>query len=208
MVTPLKSKSILLAEIRKTMRRTGVSETQLGKHLSMSQSGVSKLLRGKRRLSYSGADNITSFLISKIALLPPYASADEKAVKEEKLSWAYSDERLCDVAERMFKNGFSQLPVRNKTDNVFMGVITELSILNRMMMPGEDSTEDLNNWCKSRIDETDVIEDIVSLPHDTPLVEVAEYLLRTPAVLLTKLGAIVGLHTRADTLRYMWEDNS
>ena len=189
MIDPLKSKSIFLDEIRQTMRRTGVSESRLGDHLSMSQSGVSKLLHGKRRLSYTEAEHITSFLISKMALLPPNASADEKAVEEEELSWAYSDERLCDVAERMFMKGFSQLPVRSNTNNLFIGVVTEMSILKRLMMPGEDSTEDLKKWSEMRIDESEVIEDIISLPHDTPLFEVAENLVRNHAVLLTKLGA-------------------
>jgi len=206
MLDPLKSKSMFLDEIRQTMRRTGVSESQLGDHLSMSQSGVSKLLRGKRRLSYTEADHITSFLISKMALLPPNAIADEKAVKEDELSWAYSDERLCDVAERMFKNGFSQLPVRDKVSNSFMGIVTELSILRRIMIPNEKSVKDLLCWRETSIDEAEVIDDVISLAHNTLIAEVAENLMRNPAILLTKLGGIVGIVTRADILRYLFDE--
>ena len=172
----------------------------------MSQSGVSKLLRGKRRLSYTEAGHITSFLISKMALLPPNALADENAVKEDELSWAYSDERLCDVAERMFKNGFSQLPVRDRVFNSFMGIVTELSILRRIMMPNEKSVKDLLSWSKTSIDEAEVIDDVISLAHNTLIAEVAENLMRNPAILLTKLGGIVGIVTRADILRYLFDE--
>jgi len=206
MIDPLKSKSNFLEDIRKTMKRTGVSLSQLGNYLSMSQSGVSKLLRGKRRLSYTEADQMTSFLFSKMTLLSPNASADAKAVKEEELTWAYSDEKLCDVAERMFMKGFNQLPVRVRSTNSFMGMVTDMSILERMMNPNENIAQTLKDWSETRIDEAEIIEDIISLPHDTALVEVSENLMRSPAILLTKRGGITGIITRADILRYLFED--
>ena len=87
-----------------------------------------------------------------------------------------------------------------------MGIVTELSILRRIMMPNEKSVKDLLSWSETSIDEAEVIDDVISLAHDTLLVEVAENLMRNPAILLTKLGGIVGIVTRADILRYLFDD--
>jgi predicted transcriptional regulator len=106
----------------------------------------------------------------------------------------------------MFEKGFSQLPVRNRSTNSFAGVVTEISVLKRMMMPGEHSTGGLRELSGSRIDEAGVIEGITSVPQNTSLVEITEILLRDPAVLLTKLGEIKGIHTRADFLKYLFEE--
>ena len=87
-----------------------------------------------------------------------------------------------------------------------MGIVTELSILRRIMMPNEKSVKDLLSWSETSIDEAEVIDDVISLAHDTLLVEVAENLMRNPAILLTKLGGIVGIVTRADILRYLFDE--
>ena len=87
-----------------------------------------------------------------------------------------------------------------------MGIVTELSILRRIMMPNEKSAKDLQSWSETSIDEAEVIDDIISLAHDTLLVAVAENLMRNPAILLTKLGGIVSIVTRADILRYLFDD--
>ena len=66
--------------------------------------------------------------------------------------------------------------------------------------------KDLLSWSETSIDEAEVIDDVISLAHDTLLVEVAENLMRNPAILLTKLGGIVGIVTRADILRYLFDE--
>jgi predicted transcriptional regulator len=106
----------------------------------------------------------------------------------------------------MFRKGFSQLPVRDRVSNSFMGIVTELSILRRIMMPNEKSVKDLLSWSKTSIDEAEVIDDVISLAHNTLIAEVAENLMRNPAILLTKLGGIVGIVTRADILRYLFDE--
>jgi predicted transcriptional regulator len=116
------------------------------------------------------------------------------------LEWAYSDEKLKDVAKRMFSKGFSQLPIRDRTGNEFMGVISELSIVRKMMKP--DKT--LEKWQEASIEDAGIIESFIYYPPNTPTIELAQVLINTPAILLEEKLQIAGIITRADLLKILF----
>lgn len=200
MIEPLKPKHRFLDDIRQKMRELGISQEELGKYLHLHQSDISKIFSNNRQLRYNEAEHIVSYLFGKMSLIPPESESSEIATKENELEWAYSDEKLKDVAKRMFSKGFSQLPIRDRTGNEFTGVISELSIIRKMMKP--DRT--LEQWREARIEDAGVSESLIRTPDNTPTIELAQVLINTPAILLEEKLQITGIITRADLLKFLF----
>jgi predicted transcriptional regulator len=201
-IEPMKPKEIFLDDIREKMRELGISQADLAEFLSLHQPEISKTLSGRRRLLYNEAEHIVSYIFGKMSLIPPESIANEKATSEGELEWAYSDETLGDVAKRMFCKGFSQLPVMDRASNEFTGVISELSIIRKMMRPDRS----LEEWREAKIKEAGVVESYIRFSPNTPTHEVAQLLLSYPAILLEEKLQITGIITRADLLKYLFTD--
>lgn len=200
MIEPLKPKERFLDDIREKIRELGISQTELGQYLFLHQPDISKILSGRKQLRYNEAEQIVSYIFGKMSLIPPESEAREKATSEVELEWAYSDEKLKDVAKRMFCKGFSQLPIMDRAGNEFLGVISELSIIRRMMRPNLS----LQEWRETRIEDAGIVESFIRFSPNTPTHEVAQLLLSYPAILLEEKLQITGIITRADLLKYLF----
>ncbi len=202
MIESLKPKERFLDDIREKMRELGISQAELGQYLGVPQPVISRILKGRRRLLYYEADQIVSYVFGKMSVIPPESEAREIATRNNKLEWAFSDEKLKDVAKRMFDKGYSQLPIMDRAKKEFMGVISELSILRKMMSP--DLT--LEQWRETSINDAGIIESLIRTPDNTPTLELAQVLINTPAILLEEKLQITGILTRADLLKFLFTD--
>ncbi len=202
MIEPMKPKKRFLDDIKEKMRELGISQADLAQYLSLHQPEISKTLGGRRRLLYNEAEQIVSYIFGKMSLIPPESEAVEIATREDDLEWAFSDEKLKDVAKRMFNKGYSQLPIRDRVSNEFMGVISEHSIIRKMMGPDRS----LEEWRETKIEEAGIVESFIRFSHDTPTLEVAQLLLSYPAILLEEKLQITGIITRADLLKFLFTD--
>lgn len=81
-----------------------------------------------------------------------------------------------------------------------MGVISELSIVRKMMKP--DKT--LEKWQEASIEDAGIIESFIYYPPNTPTIELAQVLINTPAILLEEKLQIAGIITRADLLKILF----
>ncbi|MGD0804327.1 MAG: CBS domain-containing protein [Candidatus Bathyarchaeia archaeon] len=203
--TPLLSKEKLLEQIRDAQREFGISSSEIGRGIGLSQSTMSNLLspnsRNPRELSYTDAYDIIQFISTRVSLIRPRLSVSDIMTDSSGLEWAEDDQTLNEVSELMFTKGYSQMPVRGKKTLHFKGVVTDLSILRRLMRGGEGNSS-IDELGKLRLIEAGVVENVLKCPLDTSLREAANILLGYPAVLITsKEDQIIGILTRSDLLK-------
>jgi len=201
LIEPIPPINSLKDEIRDAMEKLGVSQKEIGDLLGLTQSAVSKIIKGTRDMRYSEAEQIISYLLRRISILPYEAKVRDIAVKEDELEWAFMDDKLVDIAERMFKKGFSQMPVKDRESMKCCGVLTDLSILRLMLSSSNLSS--LRELAESNLSELGAIDDFSSLPPDEHLIEAARILLNKPAVLVEFRGEVTGIVTRADFIKLL-----
>jgi predicted transcriptional regulator len=200
-------KEDLLKRIRTLMKITGVSERMLAEHLELSQSGISKILHSRRRLSYEDAQLIIGYLLSKNSLIPHHIKAEELATPLNEIKWAHIDEFLSIIAERMFKEGLSQLPVRDIESGVCKGVITELALLRGLVGSQQKvrTFKNIEEIGQSSVMLSGMMETVPIYSADSYIVELAQVLLENPAILIETNGNVTGIITRSDILKLLFD---
>ncbi|MGB9614555.1 MAG: CBS domain-containing protein [Fervidobacterium sp.] len=187
----LPKKNDLIEQFKELMKQTGVSQEEVAEKTGISQPVISRILNDERELRYDEAKKILDFLQSCRSSIPSNMLASDIATKEDELFKVEYNEKLSEVAKRMFEKGYSQAPVY-KGDNV-IGVITEKSFIKLLLEP------------KRKLEELTVedaqLEDPPEYSHDTSLQDIAHSLLDYYAVLVKEGGKVVGIITRADFLK-------
>ena len=116
----------------------------------------------------------------------------------------FDDATVGAAADVMLRKGFTQIPVKNRVDGMWRGVITDLSILRRMLPSPNTEMSSLAEFKGVMIKDAGVIEGVADCPMDSTLGVVAQMLVYFYAVLLTDdLGDVKGIITRADVLRLL-----
>jgi predicted transcriptional regulator len=202
-LTPLIPEAKLAQLINEKLAELGVSQRELDDKLGIPQSLISRALKEKRGFRYEEAQKIIEYLLTKRALIPWDGRAQDLAVIE-KLVWVYDDATTGEVASLMFEKGFTQVPVKSREDGGWRGVVTDLSILRKMLPSSDVEAGSLTEFTHMRIGEAGVIESIIDCPMDSSLGVVAQILEHFYAVLLSDdLGEVKGIITRADILKLL-----
>lgn len=195
--------------IEEKMRELNVSQRDLEDELDIPQPLISRSLKTgkkiKREFKYSEVQSIVQYLLLKRSLIPSQLKAIDFATKEDELVYAYDDESVREVALKLKKNGFSQIPIKDRVTGVWSGVVTDLGIL-RMLLPFSKGPKfsDRTKIGSISIRDSGLLEGIVDCPYDESLVVVANILLYFYAILLkNERGDVKGIITRADILKLM-----
>jgi predicted transcriptional regulator len=209
-LTPLLPEAKLAQLIREKQAELGVSQRELDARLGIPQSLISRALKEERGFRYEEAQRIVEYLLAKRTLIPWDGRAQDLAVTE-KLVWIHDDATVKEVAGVMLEKGFTQIPVKSREDGRWRGVVTDLSLLRRML-PSSDvrvKVGSLTEFNRMRIRDAGVIEGVVDCPLDSLLGVVAQMLVHFYAVLLTDdVGEVRGIITRADMLKLLCKNGS
>ncbi len=202
-LTPLIPEAKLAQLIRVKQSELGVSQRELEDRLDIPQSLISRALKEERGFRYDEAQRIVEYLLTKRTLIPWDRKAQDLAVIE-KLVWVYDDATVREVASEMLDKGFTQVPVKSREDGRWRGVVTDLSILRRMIPPSKIEMSSLDEFKDMIIKNAGIIESIADCPIDSTLGLVAQMLVHFYAILLTDdLGEVRGIITRADLLKLL-----
>jgi len=178
-------------EISKKRKMLGLTQNELAKLSGVSQSLIAKLESGKIDPSYTKVKTIFD-VISKLEL--------KNKIKADRINYnkvvsVQEKQLVSEAVDLMKKHGYSQLPVLNNRQVV--GSISEKTILSQIL-----AGNFLDQISKLPIEE--VMED--SLPQvneDAPLSLISSLLQVYPAVLISTMGNVVGIITKADFLKLL-----
>jgi len=201
---PLIPESKLAQQIREKLLELGVSQRELENALDIPQALISRTLKEERGFKYEEAQRIVEYLLTKRTLIPWNMKAKDLAVTDKQLVWVYDDAKIRETAALMKDNGFTQVPVKRRRDGRWRGVVTDLSVLRRMLPSAQIDGGSLPEFKDALIGDSGVIEGIADCPIYSTLGVVAQMLQHFYAVLLTDdLGEVKGIITRADILKLL-----
>ncbi|MCW4011592.1 MAG: helix-turn-helix domain-containing protein [Candidatus Bathyarchaeota archaeon] len=199
--TRIPSKESLLYEIQERRREHNISELELGEEIGLSQSQVSKLLSGNRRLLYDEAHSLMMYLASRFSSIPKNVPVTTLMIPSEQIIWASNKDRVKDLADKMFEHRLQQVIVRSEEG--YIGVVTLPTLLHGFLFPPEN--EPTETWImrfkELTIDETGLLENIPEYSEDASLHEIFQVLMNENAVLLKKREKITGMITRRELLQ-------
>jgi predicted transcriptional regulator len=176
---PLIPEKRLIELIDEKMRQLGISQRELDEDLDIAQPLISRSLRFTRDFKYDEAQRIISYLLLKRSLIPSDLKAIDYATTGEELVFAYDDESIGDLVAKMKEPGFSQIPVKNRANGNWIGVVTDLGILKMLLQSSKELViKDRTKIGSMQIRESGIIEGIVDCPDDEPLIVVADPRLR------------------------------
>ena len=193
----------LLQFLIEGLEEAGISQRQLAEFLDTDQASISRKLAGKRAFRYEEISFITSLIFERVSSIPQKPIRD-LYVSSQNLVTVYSEDKVSLASDRMAKNEFTQLPVIDKTSKACVGIVTDFTLLNRMVSPIKASK---GNWLKEisnmKIKDAEVIDKAPTYPLDTPIAEIAQALLFHYAVLINEGNGKIGIVTRADFLKLL-----
>ena len=194
-------KKTLLQRLREGLKEANISQTQLATFLEDCQGNISKKLRGKKSFSLEQVSDITSFILERIASIPQKPISDIY-VSSEKVVAAYSNDTVLMAIRKMDQGNFTQIPVIDKETGKCMGIVTDFTILKRMLSPQKNSKENwLSEFKKMTIKQAKIVDETPTYPLKTPIAEIAQALMFHYAILILETRDKIGIVTRADFLK-------
>ena len=199
--TRIPSKESLIKEIQEKRREHNISELELGEEIGLSQSQVSKLLSGNRRLLYDEAHSLMMYLASRFSSIPKNVPVTSLMIPSDQIIWASNKDRVKELAEKMFEYKLQQVIVRSEEG--YVGVVTLPTLLHGFLFPPEsEATETwITRFKEFTVDETRLLENIPEYSEDASLHEIFQVLMNENAVLLKKREKITGMITRRELLQ-------
>ena len=199
--TRIPSKESLIKEIQEKRREHNISELELGEEIGLSQSQVSKLLSGNRRLLYDEAHSLMMYLASRFSSIPKNVPVTSLMIPSDQIIWTSNKDRVKDLAEKMFEYKLQQVIVRSEEG--YIGVVTLPTLLHGFLFPPEsEATETwITRFKEFTVDETRLLENIPEYSEDASLHEIFQVLMNENAVLLKKREKITGMITRRELLQ-------
>ena len=203
-IDPILPKKQLIEKIKTLQDELHISGAEIARAIKVTPTAISKVLAGNRDLSYEEVQMMINYVVGRISIIPSDEGVRKYATTFDKLEWAYDDETVGDVTCRMFHDGFSQFPVKSRASDDFLGMVTETSILKRILHPevNNKKLKTLGETGSLRISEAGVIEEIPRYPIGSKMIEISQVLTNYYAVLLTSGENVVGIITRADILKF------
>lgn len=172
-----------LPEIKQMRKKFGLSQTQLARLASVSQSLVAKIETGRIDPTFTKAQAIFSALDS----LRDEKEKKAADVMSRRIISILPSESIKDAITKMRRHQISQLPVI--ADNVVVGMVSE-SVLLEALLSSTHTT------CVA--DTMDDAPPVIS--EDTSVRLVSSMLAHIPFVLVAKKGELKGVITKADIL--------
>ncbi len=178
-----------LEDIGKRRRRLGINQRQLAKLAGVSQSLIAKIEAGQINPSYQKA----KLIFDTLEMLERRVEHKAKDIYHKGVVGVNRDDPVVKATRIMHEGGYSQLPVFDGEKVV--GSITEKTVL--------DSTlKGISIDRLSRMRVGEIMEEPFPLVDESaPLPAISALLQYAPAVLVTKMGKIVGIITKADLLK-------
>lgn len=175
-----------LSEIKSLRKKLGLSQSQLARLSTVSQSMVAKIEAGRLDPAFSKALRIFGALNS----LAHTKEVKARDVMNKKIISLAPDDTVRDAVVRMQKHEISQLPVIDH--HIVIGIVSEATLLDAVV----------NN--KSAASVTDVMADAPpTVSEDATITVVSNLLKYFSVVLVVSKGKLVGLITKADVLGKM-----
>jgi len=177
-----------LSEIKKLRMKLGLTQTQLAQHAKVSQSLIAKIESGKIDPSYGNARK----LLDTLAILDKKNECIARELMHKRIINANYDESLKSAITKMRKNKISQMPVVK--NNKIVGYISESILLDRII------EGDIQKKVKEVMEDSPPI-----IPPTTPQSIIANLLRYFPFVLVEEKGELLGIVTKADLLKVVWD---
>lgn len=175
-----------LSEIKRIRRRSGLTQSELARLSSVSQSLIAKIESGRIDPTYTRAKKIFEALDT--LNLKQDAKAAEIMVK--RIITAKPDELVTDAISRMRTHKISQMPVLS--DDGVVGMISETTIVDALASRKKQI---------SSLRVRDVMSDAPPIVSEKTSTNVISLLLRHfPIVLVSVRGKLSGVITKADLL--------
>ncbi len=197
-VPPLAS---LLQNLREGLNEAGISQRELADFLGDNQGNISKKLRGKKPFRIEDISAITSLILERISSLPKKPISDYY-VSSDAVTKVSPDDSVKVAVLEMNKGGFTQLPVVDKQTGTCLGIVTDFTILKRMLSPSTTSKE---NWLKEfselKVKNAGIIDEAPIYPLNTQVAVIAQALLFHYAILIIEKDRKIGIVTRADLMK-------
>jgi len=192
----------LIDELRRQAR---ITRAELGRHLDLDRSAITRIFRRKRRLNYDEAEQMIAYIVQRLSPLPD-RTIGSIAPPPAKVVKVYADQKVSIAVKWLLKGNFTQVPVYE--GRRYLGLATDRMIIERLLHPNVSDFK--GNWIDTlrnmRIDGADIIETSATYRPDSPLSSVASALTHFYAVMLGEdMKAPTGIVTRWDFLRLLKE---
>ncbi len=173
-----------LAELKKIRKRIGITQNELAKKANVSQSLIAKIESGKIDPSYKNAKK----LFETLSMLNKEDELTASDLMFQKIYSVSDTDTLKDAITTMRKHNISQMPViKNKK---VLGYISESVLLDKI----------LDGETLSKVGEIMQSSPPI-LPPNTSQGIIANLLKHFPFVLVEEKGELIGLITKADFLK-------
>jgi predicted transcriptional regulator len=187
-----------LSEIASRRKKLGITQKELANEAMVSRSLIAKVERGLANPSFNQAKKIFEVLKKmETKNLVGLEWVKVSAIQNQDVIYAYPDELLCVVQERMEKKAYSQFPVR--VGDRICGSITERGISKVLLSRRKDI---------QKLKVKDAMEQpFPQVASDTPVHVIIPILQLQQAILTIENGEIKGIVTNSDigklfSLRY------
>jgi len=178
-------------DIKKMRKQMDLTQNELARMSSVSQSTIAKLERGNIAASYQIVTRVFEALENEGRKRKINRTARD--VMHSPIISIEKGATLAEASELMKRKGYSQLPVIS-SDNV-AGSISDQIILDKLREGIE-----LHELSAIRIEEV-MNEGYPVIPEHTPVETVASILASSPAVLVSRKGKLSGIITKSDLLK-------
>jgi predicted transcriptional regulator len=204
-LNPILPKEKVIEEVKALMGELHISAAEMSRAIKITETGISKVFSGDRDLSYEEVQRMINYIIGRTSIIPAEEGVSKYATTFDRLNWAYDDETVSQVSERMFSKGYSQLPVKRRGSGDFLGIVSESSILKRVLHPEVNGKKlgSLDELGMLRVEEAGIIEEPPQYHIGSKMIEVSQVLTNYYAVLLTSGEKVIGIVTRADILELL-----
>jgi predicted transcriptional regulator len=193
----------LLQFLRQGLKEAGISQRKLAEFLETDQASISRKLAGKRPFRLEEISAITSLILERVSSIPQ-EPISRLYVPSQNVVRVYSDDIVSEAARKMTDGDFTQLLVIDMETKKSLGLVTDFTLLKRMLSPTIPSKENwLQEFRNMEIKDADVIDEAPTYPLNTPIAEIAQALLFHYAVLISEGKGKIGIVTRADFLKLL-----
>jgi predicted transcriptional regulator len=202
-------KGELIKRIRKLMKDYGITQEDLAYNTKIPQAKISKII-GKnitqpQDLKYEDAQKMYNAILK---LMSPFEnkSITEIATKADEVyrnkGIIEIDQKLSVVAQKMAKEGFTQLIIEDKGGD-YVGIITDAMLLNHMLHPREK----ISNWLKilgeQTIKESGLYDKVIPYSEESTQAEIAQALIHRYGVAISEGKGKFGIVTRNDFMKLL-----
>jgi len=199
------SEETLRQLLKQGLREAGISQRRLAVILRTDQAGISRKLSGKRSFRLEDISAITSVILEQMSSMPS-KPISEIYVSYPNVVCVYADDDVSEAAKKMKKGFFSQLPVIDRKKDEYMGIVTDFTLLKRMLSPTTPSRRKwLDELKKMKVKDAGVMDVAPTFPLNSSIIEIAQALMYHYAVIIDEGKGKCGIVTRADFLELlMW----